>query len=954
MSKNVLFQCNKRTPINLLSTQNPSPLNSHKIGEHFYNNIEITEDNKVIVRLMRSRWFCIQDAVLNNLNIPLEDLQSSREFINEAFAAIVYNKLSLQTLKTFTSTIVPIEQLSDIILRKLIFSTQELSPYYIYLHTLLEINYYITLLSPDEKQLEYLFKNILPLYKATCNCMQHFWLSIQLLIEKSDTEKFWKIFNQTLANEDPFIALSHLKELATIQKFQDVGPKSNRIQPNYDFLELKFKQLLNGATSDQLTTSFKLIEPLVCELWLKEGKLDLYQTVWDFYSKRLNVSNKNCQNLTALGFIETLDTITYNPKDCLEDFEIFVGLLVFHLKEFPIHWGKMKGRIYSQLGPNKVKDLTEIGIRHVMVLFLALSSIQFEDVEKKMLGFLDGLPKEKKMSGLIWNMYAAVILKYVREDHSVEKPARAMLPLLHEASTNQKQFHLIKDFVVNLESIITNSSNMRLHQWQLFGVWLGKYQSTCYHPDLIHSLKVIQLLLDKCSDPDSWPCWEWFFKDIVFGNLKQLALKPNAPAIIGKLAAQLTLSYSNSANKAFEFFNDEAISPSLSSMFLKVILDSYPDKLILTSQQERIIMQSWIRLCFLNVDAQIELTLSVIRLDIFPRGLKSCLESTNKEPIEAFIEYLNESFCQAISMQGKNDAIDLCNLAFGNLSTLGKFLLVAPNEQIVLKIYKYCSLLFINCGKLIYNPHKADNLLTKLIDVLFLPMDFSLGKRALHSYVLNAIKFYFTTFFQALINLSKPNKDPYLERILKALIINYLPQFPILNSPIVQALDDSYMAPIVLEKICLGFFKPPMKESDTPNLLKALKIVSDVANSTTSLELFKNLINTTLFGLFEVVIFHSQRSSAIGVIKQITNSPLFRQVGPEFRQLVSEVTAKHIGFNTINYFQLMMCLGRFVPSEIRAVLGDVKSQMVKVERLRGVGYDQTLRVQLDKLEKSLQ
>lgn len=523
--------------------------------------------------------------------------------------------------------------------------------------------------------------------------------------------------------------------------------------------------------------------------------------------------------------------------------------------------------------------------------------------------------------------------------------------MLQEASTNQKQFHLIKDFIKNLEAIVNHSANMQLQQWLLFGSWLEKYQSKCYFGDLTVSLNLIVLLLEKCSSADSWSFWECFFEDIVYQNLKQLSTMPSPPAIIGKIAGRLALCYNSLTNEAFSFFNSDVISPSIASMFLEVVLDSYPDNLILTREQEVMILQSWVKVCFLSIESQSELTKNVVKLDIFPPTLKHYLKTEN-EPMQAFIEYLGNNSKQL--QYSSNDILKLCDLAFGNLDkTLQQYLSNPNDEKIVLKIYNYVSLTFLNCGNLIYNRNKPVTILTKLIQVLLLPMDFLVGKKTLHNFILNAVKRMWPTFFNSFINMLNAGKDPYLERTLKSMVVKYLPYFPTSDSPIVNSLDSPIMAEIILDKICLSYFKPPVKESDA-NVLKALKIVSDIASSTSSISLFKLVVNKTLHGLFEVVIFHQQRSGAIGVIKQITSSPLFSQVKSEFRQTVLAVTEKNIALNTINYFQLIICLAKFAPDDINSVLGDIRMHVGNAERLRGVGFDQSLRLHLERLENSLQ
>lgn len=409
-----------------------------QIGPYVYYNSDIREDFSVLIRLIRSKWCLVQEVVLLSDGASSGEALAARTFINVAFDAILHcasgaleekhREKLLKCLQLFMRGVVSAARLKEGVVANIKASRQESCRFFIYFHTLLDVYYYLTTLyylcGPSaenvEEILETILKHLLVIFKVnqqtSCSCLQHFWVIIQLIAEKTEPTKplFWTTFNRVLHEEPPVVALSFLKELANIHRFdsqfQDLGSKSERIVPNHKFLETKFKELLNSSNCESLLSSLRTIEPLICDLWLKDGKIEILQMIWDFYSKRLNVSqNSSPQEASALGIVEALDNVMFCPRNSSEDFEMFVGILVFYLKEYPTHWGKIKGRIYSGLGPNKIKDLTETGIRHVMILFLGLSSIYFEEVEKKMLAFLANLPKGKKCSLAVWNMYAAMV-----------------------------------------------------------------------------------------------------------------------------------------------------------------------------------------------------------------------------------------------------------------------------------------------------------------------------------------------------------------------------------------------------------------------------------------------------------------------------------------------------------------------------------------------------------------
>ncbi|XP_066254432.1 protein MMS22-like [Euwallacea similis] len=962
------------------------------IDDHTYYTQDIIEDieehHNVFFQLVRAQIFQLQEIALNCQDPLLSNASCSRKFISTAFEAIiqsivVLNKESdlgtksaiLKLTRALSWSLVPLNKLEENVLSKMKYSRIEICPFFQYFHTLLDIYYFLLLLylisseqtEPLESHLEYIITNIFSLFKINinnfnnaemCSCMKSFWLVVQLIAERKEPNQvlFWNIFNKVLQSESPLIVLSFLKEVADVEKFnisfKDMGAASERIKPNYPLLENKFRELFNlhaVSNCDILSSSLKIIKPLICDLWIKEGKIDILLIIWDFYSKRLNVSNNSLENISAISLVEILDLVITSPQHCKEDFQIFVGILINYLQKHALHWGKLKGRIYSQLGPNKAKDLTDIGVMHVMILYLALSTVYFNEMEKKMLVFLESLPRATKYNLQTWNIYAAMVLQYIRNGHSIERISPPILRMLQEACTDHKLHHLVKNFISNLQLIVNHSNNMQLHQWTLLGPWLTHYQSVCYFSDLKISLAVLLSILEKCSNADYWAVWEPFFKDCVYPALKQLAVTSTPPPIIGRIAGKLILNCNNLIDNSFKFFLIDLLVPKISSTFLEVVLNCYPDRLILTPEQENVAVQCWVNVCFLSVEPQVELTQQVIKLECFSKALKTRIKESN-EPMEAFIEYLGSS--DSVNVQSTMHLLKLCETALGNLDkTVAQYLMNPEDEKIVLKIYRHSSLIFLTCGNLIYNRNKPVTILTKLVQVLLLPMDFLMGKRHIHNFVINALKTCWPTFFDAIINLNTI-KDPYLERTLRDMVAKYLPLFPTSGSAIVASLETPSTAEVVLDKIAIVYLKPPINEPDG-NVAKALKIISDIAKSTTSLSLFRLLIDKILLGLFELIIFHSQRNIAIGVVRDITNSHLFQQVKNEFKKVLLDVTQKNMAINSINYFQLMVCVAKFVPHEMRDVFESIKAHVGRVEKVRGVGFDQSLRLQLERLERAI-
>lgn len=527
-----------------------------------------------------------------------------------------------------------------------------------------------------------------------------------------------------------------------------------------------------------------------------------------------------------------------------------------------------------------------------------------------------------------------------------------MKKMLQEACEEEKLQHLVKYFISNLASIINNSASMQLYQWELFGTWFDKYLSFCSISDLNSIFTVLILLLDKCGNPDAWPFWELFFKSQVYRGLKEVCLSPCSSSLLGKIAGKLVLNCTSLALEAFVFFLGESVGSKVSSSFAEQVLSCYPDRLILSNDQEALIVAAWTKACFLELEPSSNLTKNVAKLDCFPQTLKNQL-TIELDPFEAFINYLAD--CSKAGLSSNMQAIKLCETSLGNLDRIISRYLVNPdNEQVVIKIYKYASSIFLKCGNFVYNRNRPVTILTKLTQVLLLPMDFLLGKKPyLHRFIISALKIYWSKFFGALTDLNNIGiRDPYLERTMKDLVVKYISQFPINDSPILFSIlqDESKCASVILDKLASSCLKPPTSETE---VVKALKIISEVAKNTYSLKVFQLLVNKVLLGLFEVIISHPQRSLAIGVVKDITNSPFYCQTKSDVKQIIITITKKYMAVNTINYFQLMTCLARFIAEDLKSELETIRNQVVVVENLRGVGFDHTLRLHLERLEKTL-
>ncbi|CAH1978934.1 unnamed protein product [Acanthoscelides obtectus] len=960
--EHLLFNCRERDRLN-----RDSLVDVVVIGNHKYHVRDIIEEIQVIRRLIISEWGVLQNIATYNIMPRQEEISRTRTMINQFFNSIIHclditvcNKLKDRYRRKITEEFAVFYNVTN---------NNSDSPIYQYFHTFLEIHDHVLDIlykcgeteEPFKKHLEKIMRNIIVIGRNkfkrnrdtifVCDCMKELLLATNLLCNNIyGVQEFWRLCNKLLQKEDASFSLEFLKNVTDLDSMKNNFGVEDKLcivnASNYELLHNKLKDVLINAEYDALPNVLKTVYSLANKAWAKDATVETHQILWDYYSKRLNVSSKNYESYNAREFFDLAEKILSNPKDCDESFEIFIGMLVCHLRNNPLHWGKMKGRIYSQLGPNKIKEMNEIGFVHIMLLFICLSSVQYAESQKKILTFMQFYPPDRYLT-VVWNVYTAFILTQVKEGHDIGETHLPCLQMLRQSvCSNQKHFHLVKDFLVNFEHILSLSKSMHLKQWLLFDFWLEKYFQSCYYADLKLGLDVILTTVQKVGTPDSWPYWEPTFKTHIYPMLMSLANLKNPPSIVGTIAGKIALLAPQMSKDIIEFFNSDSLTTVISLPFLRVVLNN---NFLLTSHQEILVIQSWFKICLLTLESTDDLTANVLRLDLLPKLLKTHLENTD-DPVRGLIEYLGRE----LNLKTESANIHkLCDMTFGHASNwLHHFLTEPENEALVFRIYTYMSLAFHYCGTLLYQKSKSTCPAVRLLQTLYFPNSFLVGNKAPHPFILNAIKKSWGLLFEALATLNT-DSDSFIDRTLKDMIVKYMPYFSTSDSPIISCLEkEKPCSSVILEKMYLCYMKHPVKEADD-NILKVLRILSNIILSSTSFSLLQLITHKIVYGLFELVIFHNQRNNSLNVIKVLTSSQLYSHVSAEFKKNIVLVTQKHLAFNTVNYFQLMYALARFVSSDIKDVMESIRHQVKEVERKRGVGFDRNLRLQFEKLENIL-
>ncbi|KAL3284768.1 hypothetical protein HHI36_018911 [Cryptolaemus montrouzieri] len=728
-----------------------------------------------------------------------------------------------------------------------------------------------------------------------------------------------------LEGDEALFSFWVLKDLLSLQD-SSIG-NQNTFAPNYNFIKEKLKNSLNNPSN--VLNLLKMIYPLVCELWVNENKIEILLLLWEYFSKRLNNSTKYQSGLymSCIEFTEVLDTIIFSPKDCDEEFEFFIGMLLVYLKQQPNHWAKIKCRIFSQLSPFKIGDLNEVGMYRVFELFISLLQVNQEELSGK-IASVHGNLKEKMITPTNVNIYISFIIRNVRENKDIAKITPPLLKTLQNATEDQKNFHIIKEFFVGFQQVIRLSNDMKLHQWTLLDSWIIKYLATCYLSDLEFSLKILLFLVRKVSEEDSWSYWENNIKTNIYPVLKQIGNSSSCPCIVAELAGEISCLSSDILKDAFHYFNTEGINYKIVQMYLSTVLKQYPVNVSLSPIQEKSAVQSWIRICLCSTRNYTEITSAVMKLESIPDCIKNGMGNA-EDPLVNFIEILSSNKNVVLSSPVLSR---FCEMCFENLD---QYLIIHlpqfKDEMIILRVYTCLALTLLQCGTLLYDRYKASSPVTKLIVCLLFPTEFLIGKIS-HPF-LGAIRKTWHIYFEALLKLSSDN-DTYIQRTIRDLISKYLPHFSVSESPLYLCLTRENSAKVVLEKLSSIYFKHPTKENEL-NVTKALKILNEYIQSSTSISLLRIVVTETFFGLCEVYIFHNQRNLALSLIMYIVTCSFYDQLKEQIMASLLVLTEKHLAFNSKDYFNLVNILAKTIPSEILILKGSIVDKIKNIERIRG-------------------
>lgn len=538
------------------------------------------------------------------------------------------------------------------------------------------------------------------------------------------------------------------------------------------------------------------------------------------------------------------------------------------------------------------------------------------------------------------------IMLHVQNGKSIENVAKHLVELVNETVNCRDDFYLIKSYIRDLEHILNLSYNYNLNQHVLLGSWIKKYMTYCHHSDLDAVIQVLIFIAENVHKNDCWPQWETTFQLHVFPTIKQAATAPNASPQLGKLAAILSKVSPELSNQAITYFVGEQVATKVCAGFVSTLLQDYPHGFLIPNQ-ENFMIQAWVRCCLLSTENQSELTRNIMKLHGSFALVKHKI-NTSADPLCSYIEVLGQ---EAANGADFFTIRSLCETSFGHADLWIKPCLKEPaNEALVVHIYTRMALLVYHCAALLYCKTKSACLLSRLTSALLSPPEVLRG-RAPHAFTLSAIYRTWHLFVKGICTLNWAD-DAFLERILRDLVVYYVPHFAANCSELLKCFDDQSLTEMILQKIATAFLTNSSRCAKE-HTVSVLRVLESCIQRSSSLYTTQAICRKVLAGILEFLLFNLNCNAAIGVLKALISCTNYSEVREDVKLSVLAVTEKQLGFNAINYFKLAHILAKLMPVDMKALLPNIKQCVVSVEKMRGVGYDGMLRRSLENLESAL-
>ncbi|KAG8227909.1 hypothetical protein J437_LFUL011837 [Ladona fulva] len=819
--------------------------------------------------------------------------------------------------------------------------------------------------------------------------------------------------------ENPFVCKC-IKEVWVLLQFLGdslADARTGKAKNNYSQLEKSLLLFINQNSLpgselkiELLMRRYIYISSIIClERWWKPMRSEIVMIFWEYFHRRLNMSlllpgsgPASLQQISksALGMLARVkerireEEITELEEDSFCVFLKFLGRYLTHChKEEGTpesscfrQWQQMRGRLYSKLGPTKVKGLSQLGLHRLINLFLTLCvTADIKEVGKKMLDVLyllspwDPSGRDMAKRELIMQAHLCLLCLHVQHEIDVAEIAKPLIVEVQRACSELSSVSklnvesvfseswklatahseglrkLLSLFVEGLHEIVSSSLRMCLSEYTLIGPWISSWLKICstaacrrFMDTILSILEKLQTLRESVSQANEHISHLWegsaIAETIEDGegtvhlkeqwNKMEVALVENVLPTVQSLCfdtdppfqvAELAVYFTlASFNGGSDNFTQ------LFTYFAASDAVNYRSSLLSIDES--------------NIGELEDLTHIVVKLQKVSHilNIESNSASIIPRTIDSFKEFLMliaERYDSYQTVFEKSKFREQCSVYFSKIDKIiGPHIRAPTSQSVVMSIYHACGMMVLHCGNIIY-----------------------------------------TKFARGLAKLS-PNTDPYIKRCLKDMITHYLPclyeknqsfsstPHPFLVSFETKNPEDEILQFIILDILSSVFltskgkiphahaFKELLKQIATCSLPGLLEFLLGVDESLEEWTKSLNLINKIVLCLEEacksgnlineIIEGHNRDKESGDVFMEEVGNPskekeTWREV---FCSAVKKFFQQHMAFSASAVFRVMQRLIHLNPKTVNASMGDLEEEVKKVELRRGVGYDPLLRL----------
>ncbi|XP_011176948.2 protein MMS22-like [Zeugodacus cucurbitae] len=870
-----------------------------------------------------------------------------------------------------------------------------------------------------------------------CTCIKECWLYIQLALQKwsltalavgVEQLTFWQLFNETMAKLktklDKFaLTTLSLAEFtnwllhALVRLFgyrsngQFVGPRHERAvaetAENLDALEQCTQQFLNGNPSEEQTRVYIcLIMPTLLHWWRPRVTIPIL--LWEHFHKRLNTTfyaagsaPSNLAVACASGkayvarYRALLQQEEFTPDANLSSYTLFTLLLGKNLMRLLENAAtrhqaqKLLGRIYTKFSAQKFLALNEMGIHHLIELFLALALCgDFAELAPKLSAKLLSIALDKIPAGrqiAVTKGHMALLILYAEQRCEI---GEYVMKLLQQLAAINNDLGVSKVLADGLLEIFMHADDFRRGEHLLIEAWLPNYLQTCTPVEQERSLEALHLIFGKLQRNEALiESNAALFKAL---NAHVLPfVKQQFACGYSQWLPQLAADFSTHActvpdtqtfQKLFTCFIDAPVACRQAlPQFLNKVLQTERAALIEPNVVIRVWLKSLVQLTAVNEDVA-QLTRYVSQLAAF-RMMTDNLNPEEllqaKEPLCVFIAAVGKHYDACASDHQRRFRIaDNLNAYLRNFDKWLQSDLKQEKTEVAFRFYSFLAIVIYNCALIVYTKSKVNCFFHVVMTRFVLPTNVQMGK-APDGKLAQVVHKIWPVLVQGIGRLNF-KADPYISKTLTDLIQKWTPHFKIspnakvVARPFVSCLqsDNAELSLFVFEKLTSLFLATQRRQAD-PNACLVVTIFQEVIESidataatnasddvlTQRLETFMKA--TSLLMLEHIMMVDEvvpSRALLLDLFKRIVSSATYKRTAA-LQQLLAEhlriLTKKHLAYYTFFFFELLQRLAQFTPDTILQIMDFLLAELRVVEQKRGAGEDNRMRGCLQKLQQTL-